>query len=90
MMLGYCASKSSNRDIIITYLLRPGETVCFVDPRPSMFPEAKPRIHVMAHLMVESGRDSRDGAPVAYVIFFRSSPVDNVLFPSRAVARETA
>ena len=28
---------------IITYWLRPRETVCFMDPRPSMFPEAKPR-----------------------------------------------
>ena len=29
--------------IINTYLLRPRETVCFVDQRLSMFPEAKPR-----------------------------------------------
>jgi hypothetical protein len=33
----------TNYITIITYLLRPRETVCFVDPRPSMFPEAKPR-----------------------------------------------
>ena len=26
-----------------TYLLGARETVCFVDPRPSMFPQAKPR-----------------------------------------------
>jgi hypothetical protein len=31
-----------NLEIIITYLLRPRETVCFVDPRPPL-PEAKPR-----------------------------------------------
>ena len=29
--------------IINTYWLRPRETVCFVDQRLSMFPEAKPR-----------------------------------------------
>jgi hypothetical protein len=29
--------------IIITYLLRPRETVCFVVPRPPLLPEAKPR-----------------------------------------------
>ena len=29
--------------VINTYLLRPRETVCFVDQRLSMFPEAKPR-----------------------------------------------
>ncbi len=28
---------------LFTESLRPRETVCFVDPRPSMFPEAKPR-----------------------------------------------
>ncbi len=29
--------------LFITYLLKPRETVCFVDPRPSMLPQAKPR-----------------------------------------------
>jgi hypothetical protein len=29
--------------LFITYLLRPRETVCFVDPRPQLLPEAKPR-----------------------------------------------
>jgi hypothetical protein len=32
-----------DRKIIITYLLRPRETVCFVDPRPPLLPEAKLR-----------------------------------------------
>ena len=39
---------SSYRDLIvamsiITYLLRPRETVSFVAPRPPLLPEAKPR-----------------------------------------------
>jgi hypothetical protein len=29
------------RDIVITYLLRPRETVCFVDPRPPLLPRSK-------------------------------------------------
>ena len=28
---------TSESELFITYLLRPRETVCFVDPRPSMF-----------------------------------------------------
>ena len=49
VIIGKCEMPSTNisqendHAIIITYLLRPRETVCFVDPRPSMFPEAKPR-----------------------------------------------
>ena len=34
---------SSERQAFITYLLRPRETVCFVDPRPPLMSEAKSR-----------------------------------------------
>ena len=33
----------TNYITIITYFLRPRETVCFVDPRPPLLPDAKPR-----------------------------------------------
>ena len=29
------------KDAVITYLLRPRETVCFVDPRPPLLPRSR-------------------------------------------------